>query len=126
MNSDRLTFDSRQSVRSIDTNGFMHIAVSPHQRANRAVITAEIPGWESLGLDPNKTYMGYRPAEELKKPETIASFNGIPLQFRHHADFAEGPSEGHARRRGGHRSKMGVTVPHELAGDLRSKRRRRW
>ena len=72
MNSDRLTFDSRQSVRYYGR---------------------EIPGWESLGLDPNKTYMGYRPAEELKKPETIASFNGIPLQFRHHADFAEAPAK---------------------------------
>ncbi len=75
MNSDRLTFDSRQSVRSIDTNGFMHIAISPLTKEQIAPYYGrEIPGWESLGLDPNKTYMGYRPAEELKKPETIASF----------------------------------------------------
>ena len=94
MNSDRLTFDSRQSVRSIDTNGFMHIAISPLTKEQIAPYYGrEIPGWESLGLDPNKTYMGYRPAEELKKPETIASFNGIPLQFRHHADFAEAPAK---------------------------------
>ena len=94
MNSDRLTFDSRQSVRSIDTNGFMHIAISPLTKEQIAPYYGrEIPGWESLGLDPNKTYMGYRPAEELKKPETIASFNGIPLQFRHHADFAESPAK---------------------------------
>lgn len=94
MNSDRLTFDGRQSVRSIDTNGFMHIAISPLTKEQIAPYYGrEIPGWESLGLDPNKTYMGYRPAEELKKPETIASFNGIPLQFRHHADFAEAPAK---------------------------------
>ena len=55
MNSDRLTFDSRQSVRSIDTNGFMHIAISPLTKEQIAPYYGrEIPGWESLGLDPNK------------------------------------------------------------------------
>lgn len=92
INADVLTFDSK-SVRSIDENGFMRIAISPFTKEQVAPYYGrEIPGWEKLGLDPEKTYMGYRPAEELKKAETIESINGIPVQFRHHPDFSDSPA----------------------------------
>ena len=39
----------------------------------------EIPGWEAAGLQADKTYYGYRSAEELSKPETVESLNGHPL-----------------------------------------------
>ena len=64
---DTMAFDAK-SVRSIDSNGFMHIKYSP-------------------------TYYGYRSAEELSKPETVESLNGIPVQFRHHPDFADAPAK---------------------------------
>lgn len=92
INADVLTFDAK-SVRSIDENGFMRIAISPFTKEQVAPYYGrEIPGWEKLGLDPEKTYMGYRPAEELSKPETIESINGIPVQFRHHPDFSDAPA----------------------------------
>lgn len=92
INVDVLTFDAK-SVRSIDENGFMRIAISPFTKEQVAPYYGrEIPGWEKLGLDPEKTYMGYRPSEELQKAETIESINGIPVQFRHHPDFSDAPA----------------------------------
>lgn len=92
INADVLTFDAK-SVRSIDENGFMRIAISPFTKEQVAPYYGrEIPGWEKLGLDPEKTYMGYRPSEELQKAETIESINGIPVQFRHHPDFSDAPA----------------------------------
>lgn len=92
INADVLTFDAK-SVRSIDENGFMRISISPFTKEQVAPYYGrEIPGWENLGLDPEKTYMGYRPAEELQKAETIESINGIPVQFRHHPDFSDAPA----------------------------------
>lgn len=92
INADVLTFDAK-SVRSIDENGFMRIAISPFTKEQVAPYYGrEIPDWEKLGLDPEKTYMGYRPAEELQKAETIESINGIPVQFRHHPDFSDAPA----------------------------------
>lgn len=87
-----LAFD-RASVRSIDDNGFMHVAISPFTKEQVAPYYGkEIPGWKELGLDPVKVYYGYRPAEELSDPETVKSINGIPVQFRHHADFPDDPA----------------------------------
>lgn len=83
----------RASVRRIDDNGFMHVAVSPFTREQVAPYYGyEIPGWEELKLDPQKIYYGYRPAEELAKPETVVSINGIPVQQGHHAEFADDPA----------------------------------
>lgn len=93
MKRDFLGLDSK-SVRRIDENGFMHVAISPLTKEQVAPYYGrEIPRWEQLGLDPEKTYFGYRPAEELSKPETIESTNGIPIHFRHHPDFADAPAK---------------------------------
>ena len=86
---DTMAFDAK-SVRSIDSNGFMHIKYSPFTKEQVAPYYGrEIPGWEAAGLQADKTYYGYRSAEELSKPETVESLNGIPVQFRHHPDFAD-------------------------------------
>jgi len=53
----------------------------------------EIPGWQELGLEPERVYRGYRPASELSKPETIESVNGIPIQLAHHMDYADNPAK---------------------------------
>ena len=82
------------SVRTVDDNGFLHVKISPLTRVQVAPYYGkEIPGWRSLGLDPDKIYKGYRPESELKKATTIESINGIPIQLRHHPDFAEDPAK---------------------------------
>ena len=89
---DLIAFD-RASVRTMDDNGFMHIRISPFTKEQVAPYYGrEIPGYRELGLEPDKIYYGYRPAEELSKPETVASINGIPVQLRHHAEFADAPA----------------------------------
>lgn len=89
---DVIAFD-RASVRTMDGNGFMHVKISPFTKEQVAPYYGrEIPGYRELGLDPDKIYYGYRPAEELSKPETVASINGIPVQLRHHAEFADAPA----------------------------------
>ena len=88
-----LAFD-KGSVRSVDENGFLHVKISPLTRVQVAPYYGkEIPGWRSLGLDPDKIYKGSRPESELKKATTIESINGIPIQLRHHPDFAEDPAK---------------------------------
>lgn len=89
---DLIAFD-RASVRTMDDNGFMHIRISPFTKEQVAPYYGrEIPGYRELGLDPDKIYYGYRPAEELSKPDTVASINGLPVQLRHHAEFADAPA----------------------------------
>ena len=84
----------RGSVRTVDDNGFLHVKISPLTRVQVAPYYGkEIPGWRTLGLDPDKIYKGYRPESELKKATTIESINGIPIQLRHHPDFAEDPAK---------------------------------
>ena len=88
-----LAFD-RGSVREKDRNGFLHVKMSPLTRVQVAPYYGrEIPGFEELGLERDKIYYGYRPEEELKKESTINSVNGIPIQLRHHADFADNPAK---------------------------------
>ena len=90
--ADLIAFD-RASVRTMDDNGFMHVKISPFTKEQVAPYYGrEIPGYREQGLDPEKIYYGYRPAEELSKPETVASINGIPVQLRHHAEFADAPA----------------------------------
>lgn len=82
------------SMRSVDENGFLHVKISPLTRVQVAPYYGkEIPGWQSLGLQPDKIYKGYRPESELKKLSTVNSINGIPIQLRHHADFADNPAK---------------------------------
>ena len=82
------------SVRSVDDNGFLHVKISPLTRVQVAPYYGkEIPGWQKLGLDANRVYKGYRPESELKKASTVNSINGIPIQLRHHPDFADNPAK---------------------------------
>ena len=93
MNNDRylLALDA-ESVRRYDKNGNLHVAVSHLTKAQvRPYYGHEVPDWERLRLDPQKIYRGYCPPEELSKPETIESTNGIPIQLNHHPDYADAP-----------------------------------
>ena len=90
---ERVALDA-ESKRTYDDNGFLHVSISPLTRVQVAPYHGnEIPGWQSLGLDPERIYKGYRSAEELSKPETIESVNGIPIQLMHHMDYADNPAK---------------------------------
>ena len=90
---ERVALDA-ESKRTYDDNGFLHVSISPLTRVQVAPYHgSEIPGWQSLGLDPERIYKGYRSAEELSKPETIESVNGIPIQLMHHMDYADAPAK---------------------------------
>ena len=92
---DKIVFDKvsfKDSVRSIDDNGFLHVAISNISKEQVAPYMGhEIPNYERLGLKPDEIYNVYRPAEELKK--AVISSNGIPIQLDHHADFADNPAK---------------------------------
>ena len=72
----------KKSVRSFDKDGRMHIeeanickaCVSPYRGK-------EIPGWEQLGLDPDKVYKLLRDPKEIEK--AAESANGIQLLQQH-------------------------------------------
>ena len=86
-----LVFDA-SSKRRFDENGFMHVESSHITKEQVAPYRGrEIPGWEELGLDPDKVYFGYRPAEELKK--AIHTFNGLPIMLMHHTVSADDPKK---------------------------------
>lgn len=88
-----LCFDAKESVREYDKNGFLHVGVSHLSKAMvRPYYGHEIPGWQARGLDPYKVYRGYCPPEELGRPETVKSTNGIPIQLEHHNDLAADPA----------------------------------
>lgn len=92
---DKIVFDKvsfKDSVRSIDDNGFLHVVISNITKEQVApYLGSEIPDYERLGLKPDTIYKVYRPAEELKK--AVISSNGIPIQLDHHADFAAAPAK---------------------------------
>lgn len=90
---DRLAFDTVQTYRKVDSNGNLHVDFCPITKTQVAPYFGdEIPGWQRAGLDPRRIYRGYRPGEELAKPETVASLNGIPIQLNHHADYPDAPA----------------------------------
>jgi 8-oxo-dGTP pyrophosphatase MutT (NUDIX family) len=72
----------RESVRSFDRDGRMRVEVA---HISRACVNPyrgkEIPGWQELGLDPNKVYNLLRDPEELRK--AAPTFNGIQILGRH-------------------------------------------
>lgn len=92
---DKIVFDKvsfKDSVRTIDDNGFLHVAVSNITKEQVApYLGSEIPNFERLGLKPDSIYKVYRPAEELEK--AVKTSDGIPIQLDHHADYADAPAK---------------------------------
>lgn len=86
-------FKDSLSKRHKDNNRFLRVEISPFTKEQVAPYHGEeIPGYERLGLDPQKTYYVYRPASELSKPETVASINSIPIQLEHHIENPDDPA----------------------------------
>lgn len=86
-----IAFDSA-SKRHKDANGYLHIDDCPLTKAQVApYFGREIPGWRDLGLDPERQYSVYRPAEELEK--SLPLWRGLPVLLQHEADSAEQPQK---------------------------------
>ncbi len=77
--NDKYTFDS---ARTKDSNGYMHVAVSNLTKEQVVPYMGDsIPGYKELGLEPDKVYQIYRPADEIEK--AAETFNGLPLMLDH-------------------------------------------
>ena len=81
------------SKRIEDTkNGFLRVADNPFTREQVVQYRGhEIPNWQEHGLERDKLYNVFRPANELRRPETIASLNGIPLLLEHETYDPDNP-----------------------------------
>lgn len=88
---DALAFD-RGSVRTYDQDGRLHVAVTNISKANICPYRGdEIPGWEELGLDPQRVYQLLRDPDELAK--AAPTFNNIPLLSEHVPVSAAAPRQ---------------------------------
>jgi len=86
-----LAFD-RASLRSYDRDGRLHVEPVPISRANVCPYYGrEIPGWEKLGLDPERIYQLLRDPEELEKG--APTFNGIQILMIHEPLNADDPKK---------------------------------
>lgn len=85
---EKIVFDVSPSMRRKDENGFLHVERSNITKEQVAPYWGnEIPGYEALGLKPEKVYWMYRPAEELEK--AAGTFAGLPLTMTHKVMTAE-------------------------------------
>lgn len=90
---DVVTLDA-STLRRYDENGFLHVSVSHISKETvNPYYGREIPGWQDLGLDPDRIYHGYRAGAELEKG--ASTFNGLPLLLNHYVESAEAPQKEH-------------------------------
>lgn len=76
-----LAFD-RNTVRSFDRDGRLHVATTNISKAAiNPYLGREIPDFEAHGLNPDRTYRLFRDPEELAK--AASTFNNLPLLSRH-------------------------------------------
>lgn len=91
MTTATLAFD-RQSVRTFDADGIMHVARTPISKANVCQYQGkEIPMSDELGLEQNKWYNVYRDPAELAKG--AATFNNKPVLNAHKAFSTQSPAK---------------------------------
>jgi len=87
-----IAFDS--SVRSIDESGHLRVARTVISKAQiDPYFGREIPGFEKLGLDPDRIYQMLRDPEELEK--SADTFKGKQLLFKHVYVDAKSPGKEH-------------------------------
>ena len=71
-------------MKKIDDSGYWIIKANPISRVGVFdYLGRQIDIDRSLGLDPNRIYKVFRPAEELFSPAAIESFEGIPFIDEH-------------------------------------------
>ena len=89
---DRLAFALDRSVRRLDADGRLHVEISNISKATvNGYLGREIPGAQSMGLQPDLIYQVFRPPEELAKAS--ASFNNLPLMDEHIIVSADEPQK---------------------------------
>ena len=77
-----IAMDKASTVRSFDADGRLHVSVSNISKANVCqYVGREVPGWKTLGLDPDKVYSFLRDPEELAKG--ALTFNNLPILSEH-------------------------------------------
>lgn len=82
----------RASVRRVDRDGRLHIAVSNIAKAGvDQYLGEEIPGWDALGLEPKKIYRMFRDPKELAKG--VDTFNNVPILRDHCPVDADAPQQ---------------------------------
>lgn len=92
MNNHNIVLDAKPSMRTKDSNGFLHIALTPISKATvNPYLGSEIAGSEEHGWKPDKIYYGLRPEEELEK--AAKTFNGLPVLLEHHPIDADNPAK---------------------------------
>ena len=70
------------SNRKIDDNGFLRVRTCNITKEQVAPYYGkEIPNWKNFGLESDKVYYVYRPAEELEK--AVETFDNLPLTREH-------------------------------------------
>lgn len=90
-NPNLMAFD-RQSARSIDADGRLHVSKTNISKANVCpYFGREIPNWQELGLDGDKVYRLYRDPEELAKG--AGTFNNLPILNKHIRVTVEKPEK---------------------------------
>ncbi|MGL4756311.1 MAG: DUF2213 domain-containing protein [Aeromonadaceae bacterium] len=90
-NPNLMAFD-RQSARSIDADGRLHVSKTNISKANVCpYMGSEIPGWQELGLDAGKVYRLYRDPGELTKG--ASTFNNLPILNKHIRVTVEEPKK---------------------------------
>ena len=86
----RFAFD--RSAREIDADGRLHVAKS---HISKAVVNPyygrEVPGWQSMGLDPDKVYRFLRDPVELEK--AASTFARLPILNGHIGVSADEPQK---------------------------------
>lgn len=81
MKPEIIAFD-KASARSYDADGRLHVTSTPISKSNVCPYMGhEIPGYDELGLDPQKIYKLYRDPVELEKG--ASTFNNLPLLKKH-------------------------------------------
>ena len=90
-NPNLMAFD-RQSARSIDADGRLHVSKTNISKANVCpYFGREIPNWQELGLDGDKVYRLYRDPEELAKG--ASTYNNQPILNKHIRVTVEEPKQ---------------------------------
>jgi hypothetical protein len=70
------------TARAYDCDGRLRVAATNVSKANVCpYLGAEIPGWQDLGLDPDRIYRLLRDPEELRR--AAPTFNGLPITSQH-------------------------------------------
>ena len=78
------------SVRSVDQDGNLHVRVTNISKANICpYLGHEIPGWQGLGLNPDRIYQLFRDPAELERG--AHTFNNLRILSEHVPVTAEDP-----------------------------------